>query len=50
MFTFILGHDHFLETHYGTTRESKLDVLAFENEKDTKSLENNRFAMENTIA
>ena len=46
----ILGHDYFLETYYGTTQESKLDVLAFENEKDTKSWENNRLEMKNTIA
>ena len=46
----ILGHDYFLETYYGTTQESKLDVLVFENEKDTKSLENNLLEMENTIA
>ena len=46
----ILGHDYFLETYYGTTQESKLDVLAFENEKDTKSWENNRLEMKNIIA
>ena len=46
----IPGHDYFLETHYGTTRESKLDVVAFENEKATKSLEKNHLEMENTIA
>ena len=46
----ILGHDYFLEKYYGATQESKLDVLAFENEKDTKSWENNRLEMKNTIA
>ena len=46
----ILGHDYFLETYYGTTQESNLDVLAFENEKDTKSWENNRLEMKNTTA